>query len=51
MNAESAANANAANQNSGGSYDVGLWQINDMNWASCSSGKAPCDPNTNLNCG
>ena len=76
MNAESGANANAANQvslsaialcccisckpltvcwhcsmqNSGGSYDIGLWQINDMNWASCSGGKAPCDPNTNLNC-
>ena len=27
MNAESAANANAVNQNSGGSYDVGLWYI------------------------
>ena len=25
MNAESAGNANAVNQNSGGSYDVGLW--------------------------
>jgi hypothetical protein len=51
MSKESGGNANAANQNgAGGSYDVGLWQINDMNWASCSGGKAPCDPSTNLNC-
>ncbi len=50
MKAESGGNANAVNQNSGGSYDVGLWQINDMNWASCSGGSAPCDPNTNLAC-
>ena len=49
---ESGGNANAVNQNgAGGSYDVGLWQINDMNWASCSSSKAPCDPNLNLECG
>jgi hypothetical protein len=32
MNAESGANAHAANQNTDGSYDVGLWQINDFNW-------------------
>jgi len=32
MNAESGANAHAVNQNTGGSYDVGLWQINDFNW-------------------
>mmetsp|Transcript_9236 Transcript_9236/g.20828 ORF Transcript_9236/g.20828 Transcript_9236/m.20828 type:complete len:155 (+) Transcript_9236:54-518(+) len=50
FNAESAANANAVNQNNGGSYDVGLWQINDYNWNACSSGKAPCDPNLNLGC-
>lgn len=50
MSHESGGNANAVNQNSGGSYDVGLWQINDMNWESCSGGKAPCDPNDNLNC-
>jgi len=35
MQAESGGNAHAANQNSGGSYDVGLWQINDYNWVSC----------------
>lgn len=50
MSKESGGNANAVNQNSGGSYDVGLWQINDMNWASCSGGAAPCDPSKNLEC-
>jgi len=50
MKAESGGNANAVNQNSGGSYDVGLWQVNDYNWASCSDGAAPCDTNTNLAC-
>ena len=39
-----------ANQNTGGSYDVGLWQINDMNWSQCSGGSAPCDGNSNLEC-
>jgi len=50
MKAESGGNANAVNQNSGGSYDVGLWQINDYNWNSCSSGSAPCGTSTNLAC-
>jgi hypothetical protein len=27
-----AGNLNAANQNYDGSYDIGLWQINDQNW-------------------
>jgi hypothetical protein len=36
MSHESGGNANAVNQNSGGSYDVGLWQINDYNWNACS---------------
>lgn len=31
---ESGGNLHAANQNRGGSYDVGLWQINNQNWAS-----------------
>jgi hypothetical protein len=35
---------------SAGSYDVGAWQINSSNWASCSGGKAPCDMDTNLDC-
>jgi hypothetical protein len=30
--------------------DVGMWQINSMNWNMCSSGKAPCDPQVNLKC-
>ena len=47
---ESGGNANAVNLNQDGSYDVGLWQINDYNWGQCSGGAAPCDPNTNLNC-
>ena len=50
MKYESGGNANAVNQNTGGSYDVGLWQINDFNWGSCSGGKAPCDATSNLNC-
>ena len=50
MNAESGGNANAANENSNGSYDVGLWQINDLNWGSCSGGSPPCSPSTNLAC-
>ncbi|KAL0480702.1 hypothetical protein AKO1_013020 [Acrasis kona] len=47
---ESAGNAHAENHNVGGSDDVGLWQINSMNWASCSGGQPPCDPNVNLKC-
>ncbi len=33
-----------------GSYDVGAWQINSSNWASCSGGNPPCDMNDNLAC-
>merc|ERR1712217_774796 len=47
---ESGGNANAKNENTNGSYDIGLFQINDVNWDSCSSGKPPCDPNTNTYC-
>jgi hypothetical protein len=36
MSHESSGNANAMNENSDGSYDVGLWQINDYNWNACS---------------
>lgn len=46
----SGGNANALNYNSNGSYDAGLFQINNINWGSCTTGKAPCDPNTNLGC-
>ena len=34
MSHESGGNAHAANHNSNGSYDVGLWQINSVNWGS-----------------
>lgn len=50
MRAESGGNAHAANENRDGSFDVGLWQINDFNWGSCSGGRAPCDGNSNLQC-
>ena len=47
---ESGANANALNYNTNKSFDVGLFQINDFNWGSCSGGRAPCNPSTNLSC-
>lgn len=47
---ESGGNAHAINYNTNGSTDVGLWQINNINWGQCSEGKAPCDPKVNLNC-
>jgi hypothetical protein len=31
-------------------YNHQLYKINDMNWASCSGGAAPCDVQNNLNC-
>lgn len=34
MQHESGGNANAANENTNGSFDIGLWQINSVNWAS-----------------
>jgi hypothetical protein len=51
VNAESSGNANADNYNPGGNtYDVGMAQVNTINWSSCSGGNPPCDPSTNLNC-
>ena len=50
VNHESGGNANAMNYNTNGSFDVGLFQINKVNWSACSGGNAPCDVNTNLNC-
>eukprot|EP01089_Gocevia_fonbrunei_P001028 TRINITY_DN10983_c0_g1_i1.p1 TRINITY_DN10983_c0_g1~~TRINITY_DN10983_c0_g1_i1.p1 ORF type:complete len:137 (-),score=14.03 TRINITY_DN10983_c0_g1_i1:52-462(-) len=47
---ESSGDAHAANYNSNGSYDIGVFQINDIHWRSCSDGKAPCDVETNLKC-
>jgi hypothetical protein len=49
-NAESGGNANAENYNTNGSYDIGVWQINDVNWSSCSGGSPPCNPTTNVEC-
>lgn len=43
--------SNAAQYNSNDdSYDVGLYQINDINWGACSEGQPPCDPKTNMEC-
>jgi hypothetical protein len=48
---ESSGNAHAANYNSwDSSYDVGVWQVNTVNWKDCSGGAAPCNPSTNLQC-
>ena len=47
---ESGGNAHAVNHNSNGSNDVGLFQINDINWPSCSGGQPPCNPSTSLEC-
>lgn len=33
-----------------GTFDVGLWQINKVNWDSCSGGAAPCDASQSLTC-
>ncbi len=48
---ESGGDFNAANYNpTSRTYDVGLWQINQNNWPSCSGGSAPCTLNSNLMC-
>ena len=47
---ESGGNANAENYNENGSYDIGLYQVNDINWGVCSGGQPPCNPQTNLEC-
>jgi hypothetical protein len=47
---ESGGNLHACNQNTDGSKDVGLWQINDRNWSACNGGSAPCDLSSNLRC-
>jgi hypothetical protein len=47
---ESSGNAHAVNHNSNGSFDVGVWQINSVNWNDCNGGRAPCDPSSNLQC-
>jgi len=48
---ESGGNAHSTNQNHpSGSYDVGVWQINHVNWAGCSGGAAPCTVAANHAC-
>eukprot|EP00761_Pharyngomonas_kirbyi_P011671 gb/GECH01011697.1/.p1 GENE.gb/GECH01011697.1/~~gb/GECH01011697.1/.p1 ORF type:complete len:141 (+),score=24.25 gb/GECH01011697.1/:1-423(+) len=47
---ESGGNAHALNYNTNGSFDIGLWQINSINWNSCNGGNPPCDPKSNLEC-
>jgi hypothetical protein len=47
---ESSGNANAVNYNENGSYDIGVFQVNTVNWASCSGGAPPCNVATNLAC-
>jgi hypothetical protein len=49
---ESGGNANAANYNlyTDSTFDVGLWQINLVNWGVCNNGNPPCDLNANLQC-
>ena len=57
---ESHGNTNAMNWNKprtlngkivkNGTFDVGLWQINQINFGSCNKGKIPCDVTENLNC-
>jgi len=48
---ESSGNAHAANYNPGGNtYDIGVWQVNTINWSTCSGGSPPCGESTNLGC-
>eukprot|EP00744_Colponema_vietnamica_P004112 GILI01006191.1.p1 GENE.GILI01006191.1~~GILI01006191.1.p1 ORF type:complete len:141 (-),score=34.31 GILI01006191.1:220-642(-) len=47
---ESSGNAHAANHNSNGSFDVGVWQVNNVNWNACNGGNAPCDVESNRKC-
>eukprot|EP01106_Pelomyxa_sp_JSP_P013420 TRINITY_DN4004_c0_g1_i1.p1 TRINITY_DN4004_c0_g1~~TRINITY_DN4004_c0_g1_i1.p1 ORF type:complete len:129 (-),score=14.04 TRINITY_DN4004_c0_g1_i1:74-460(-) len=46
----SGGNYHACNINSGGTQDIGFWQVNSTTWASCSSGNPPCDLFSNLEC-
>lgn len=47
---ESGGNSHAQLHNTNGSDDVGLWQVNSMNWASCNGGRPPCTVAENLAC-
>jgi len=47
---ESGGNGHAMNYNTNGSFDVGVFQINQINWGACNGGKIPCDWQSNLKC-
>ena len=46
---ESAGNGNAMNYNTDDTFDVGVFQINKVNWA-CNGGNPPCALEPNLKC-
>ena len=48
--AESGGNSHAQLHNTNGSDDVGLWQVNSVNWGQCNGGAAPCTVDANLAC-
>ena len=47
---ESGGNSHAQLHDSDGTNDIGLWQINTVNWGQCNNGNPPCDVNQNLEC-
>lgn len=47
---ESSGNNKDCLLNTNGSTDVGLWQINSINWKDCNNGKAPCTVAQNYEC-
>jgi len=49
-NALSGGNANAIKYYEDGSYEVGVFQINQIHWRSCGGRRAPCDPEANVAC-
>lgn len=51
MRAESKGNAEAWNYNTNGTLDIGLWQINEINWDTCNmTMKDLLDPYKNTDC-
>jgi hypothetical protein len=46
---ESNGDINNVNYNTDGTYDVGVFQINQVNWA-CNGGEKPCAVDPNLKC-
>ena len=49
VHAESGGNVNAMKYDKGVFY-IGLFQISQIYWPSCSGGSPPCNPTTNRNC-